>query len=202
MSFINLHCWLILYITMQGYYKYVQRASSWTAYCGRWKWHHKGLSFKVRLSLNRALVDNTESAPFLENLFKFWRDWRPDITRGFFNPPLMTGIINLDPSHWWFVSDLMVAMLDGKNSNLSLLCAGMAQWREHSPPTNVARVRFLVPASYVGWVCWISTLHQEVFLRVLRFFPLLKTNTCICVNCWFQFTVSLISAWALEWLGT
>ena len=28
--------------------------------------------------------------------------------------------------------------------------AGMAQWGEHSPPTNVARVRFPDPASYVG----------------------------------------------------
>lgn len=32
---------------------------------------------------------------------------------------------------------------------------GMAQWWEHSPPTNVARVWF--PASYVGGVCcWFS----------------------------------------------
>ena len=28
--------------------------------------------------------------------------------------------------------------------------AGVAQWREHSPPTNVARVRFPDSASYVG----------------------------------------------------
>ena len=40
---------------------------------------------------------------------------------------------------------------------------GMAQWWEHSPPTNVARVRFLDPASNVGWVCWFSSLHREVF---------------------------------------
>ena len=31
-------------------------------------------------------------------------------------------------------------------------------------------------ASYVGWVCWFSTLHREVFLRVLRFSPLLKNQ--------------------------
>mgnify|MGYP002260017222 CR=1 FL=1 len=36
--------------------------------------------------------------------------------------------------------------------------AGMAQWWEHSSPTNVARVRFPDPASYVGWVCWFSAL--------------------------------------------
>ena len=43
------------------------------------------------------------------------------------------------------------------------LFVGMAQWWEHSPPTNVARVRFPDSASYVGWVCWFSTHHREVF---------------------------------------
>ena len=39
----------------------------------------------------------------------------------------------------------------------SLGRAGVAQWWESSPPTNVARVRFPDPASYVGWVCcWFS----------------------------------------------
>ena len=41
--------------------------------------------------------------------------------------------------------------------------AGIAQWWEHSPSTNVAWVRFSYPASNVGWVCWFSTLHREVF---------------------------------------
>ena len=41
--------------------------------------------------------------------------------------------------------------------------AGMAQWWEHSPPTNMARVRFPDPGSNVGWVCWFSSLHREVF---------------------------------------
>ena len=44
-----------------------------------------------------------------------------------------------------------------------LWCAGMAQWWEHSPPTNVAWVRFPDSASYVGWVCWFFTLYREVF---------------------------------------
>ena len=42
----------------------------------------------------------------------------------------------------------------------------MAQWWEHSPPTNVAR--FQIPAStpYVGWVCcWFSPLLREVFSK-------------------------------------
>ena len=53
----------------------------------------------------------------------------------------------------------------------------MAQWWERSPPTNVARVRLPVPVSYVGCVCcWFSSLLREVFLRVLRFSPLLKNQ--------------------------
>ena len=51
--------------------------------------------------------------------------------------------------------------------------AGLAKWWERSPPTNVARVRFPDPPSYVGWVCcWFSTLLREDFLLVLRFPPL------------------------------
>ena len=43
--------------------------------------------------------------------------------------------------------------------------AGMTQWWERLPPTNVYRVRFPDPASYVGWVCcWFSSLLREVFL--------------------------------------
>ena len=51
------------------------------------------------------------------------------------------------------------------------------QWWERSPPTNVTRVRFPDPASYVGWVCcWFPTLLREVFLPVLRFSPFLKNQ--------------------------
>ena len=53
----------------------------------------------------------------------------------------------------------------------------MAQCWEHSPPTNVARVRILASTPNVGWVCrWFSPLLREVFLRVLRFSPLLKSE--------------------------
>ena len=39
------------------------------------------------------------------------------------------------------------------------------------------RVRLPVPVSHVGWVCcWFSSLLREVFLRVLRFSPLLKNQ--------------------------
>ena len=56
--------------------------------------------------------------------------------------------------------------------------ARVAQWWEHSPPTNVAPVQILVSTSYVGWVCcWFSSLLREVFRRVLQFSSLFKTNT-------------------------
>ena len=57
--------------------------------------------------------------------------------------------------------------------------AGMAQWWEHSPSTNVARVRFPDSTSYVGWVCcWFSSLLREVlFFSGYSGFPLsAKTN--------------------------
>ena len=55
--------------------------------------------------------------------------------------------------------------------------AGMAQWWEHSRPTNVSRVRFPHPPPYVGWVCCrFSSLLRDVFLRVLQFFPLLENQ--------------------------
>ena len=64
----------------------------------------------------------------------------------------------------------------GPNSGKSFILSderfsktGVAQWWEHSPPTNVARVRFPASASYVGWVSWFSSLLLEVFIRVLRF---------------------------------
>ena len=54
---------------------------------------------------------------------------------------------------------------------------GMAQWWEHSPPTNVARVQIPASTPYVGWVCcWFSPLLRGVFLRVLQFSPLLKNQ--------------------------
>ena len=48
------------------------------------------------------------------------------------------------------------------------------EW-ERSPSTNVSRIRFPNPASNKGWVSfWFSTLLREVFVRVLRFSPLLR----------------------------
>ena len=44
--------------------------------------------------------------------------------------------------------------------------------------TNVARVQIPASTPYAGWVCfWFSSLLREVFLRVLRFSPLLKKPT-------------------------
>ena len=55
--------------------------------------------------------------------------------------------------------------------------AGMAQWREHSPPTNVAgfdsqtRLRF-----EFEFVVGSRPSSERFFLRVLRFSPLLKNQ--------------------------
>ncbi len=59
--------------------------------------------------------------------------------------------------------------------------AGMSQWWERSPPTNVSRVRFPHPASYI---CGLSlllvlVLAPRVFLRVLRFSSLPKNSTLL-----------------------
>ena len=50
--------------------------------------------------------------------------------------------------------------------------------RALAPPTSVARAEIPASKPYVGWVCcWFSPLLREVFLRVLRFSPLLKKQT-------------------------
>ena len=79
--------------------------------------------------------------------------------------------MNLPPQRWlqplrWLGYETKSSQREG---------AGMVQWWESSPLTNVSRVRFPDPASYMGWVCcWFSTLVREVFRLV---FPLsLKTN--------------------------
>ena len=56
--------------------------------------------------------------------------------------------------------------------------ARVAQWWEHSPPTNVAPVQILASTSYVGWVCFCSLPCSERFFAGYYSFPLsLKTNT-------------------------
>ena len=60
---------------------------------------------------------------------------------------------------------------------LKLWGAGMMQWWEHLPTTNVAQLRFPDPPSYVGWVCcWFSTLLRGFFLRVIWFSSLHKNQ--------------------------
>ena len=54
---------------------------------------------------------------------------------------------------------------------------GMALWWKHLSPTNVAHVQIPASTPYVGWVCCLfSSLLREVFLRVLRFSPLLRNQ--------------------------
>ena len=53
----------------------------------------------------------------------------------------------------------------------------MAQWWEHTPPTNVARIRFWGLASYVGWVCcWFSSLLRGFFSGYSGFPPSTENN--------------------------
>ena len=51
--------------------------------------------------------------------------------------------------------------------------------------TQEERSKFPDAASYVGWICWFSSLLWEVFPLILRFFPTLKKLRLvrlICVN--------------------
>ena len=60
------------------------------------------------------------------------------------------------------------------------LRARVAQWWEHSPPTNVARVQIPASTQYVGWVCLfvvVSLPCSERFFSWYSGFPLSsKTN--------------------------
>ena len=57
--------------------------------------------------------------------------------------------------------------------------AVLAQWWVHSrsPPTNVAPVRILASAPYVGWFVVGSSPCSDSFLRISGFPLSLKTNT-------------------------
>ena len=86
-------------------------------------------------------------------------------------------------SEFWFLVCLRCPLASKHLDNIPLLGipkgrrswgARVAQWWERSPPTRVQ-----LPAStpYLGWVCcWFSPLLRKVFLRVLRFSPLLKNQ--------------------------
>ena len=116
--------------------------------------------------------------------------------------------IYLFAKNWSYKLTFSQKILTVKGTEMSLMSlmswgAGVVQWWEHSPPTNLARVRFPDSASYVGWVCWFSTLHREVFSGYSGFpSPQKPTFDLIYFHCSFQFTVSPISALALEWLDT
>ena len=79
--------------------------------------------------------------------------------------------------------------------------AGLAQWWERSPSTNVSRVRFPNPASCVGRVCcWFSTLLREVFLRGTPVFPSPQKPTFVNSNStWIIVKHFIMSPW-LGWL--
>ena len=84
----------------------------------------------------------------------------------------------------------------------NLLC--LDAYQNLSPTqTNVARVRFAIRRR--TWVEFVGSLlcTLEVFSGYFDFpFPQKLAFDLICVNCQFQFTVSSISAPALERLDT
>ena len=89
-------------------------------------------------------------------------------------------------SEYWFLVCLRFPLASKQLENIPLLGipkgrrswgARVELWWERSPPTKVARVQLPASKPYVGWVCcWFSPLNRKVFLRVLRFSPLLKNQ--------------------------
>ena len=78
---------------------------------------------------------------------------------------------------WVNFKDMLFSLNVSFEFNNHLEKQGMVQWWEHWPPINVARVQIPASTPYVGWVCcWFSPLLWEIFLQVLRFFPLLKNQ--------------------------
>ena len=72
----------------------------------------------------------------------------------------------------------------------------MAQWWEHSPPTNVARVRFPVSASYMSWVCyWFLSLLRGFFSGYSGFPPSTKNSISK-----FQFDLETVERRATPWI--
>ena len=71
-----------------------------------------------------------------------------------------------------------------KNSNwVEIILTEIRFNLQHLWP-NVARVWFPDPVSYVGWVCWLSTLHQEVFSSYSGLpSPQKPAFDLICINC-------------------
>ena len=68
---------------------------------------------------------------------------------------------------------------------------GMAQWWKHSPSTNVSRVRFPNPASYVGWVCcWFSPLLRGFSSGFCGFPPPQKSTFLNSNSIWKQWMKS------------
>ena len=81
----------------------------------------------------------------------------------------------IDSSSQWHHCMLMPQLTNQHNVNNG---ARVGRWWGHSPPTNVAPVQILASKPSLVWVCsWFSPLLQEVFLRILQLYPLLKTNS-------------------------
>ena len=80
--------------------------------------------------------------------------------------------------HFFLV--LRFLSLDNDFQKTLSLHTNLAQWWEHSPPNNMAWVRFPVPASYVGWVVMFvvgsRSPFSERFFSGYSGFPLSSKN--------------------------
>ena len=115
--------------------------------------------------------------PITKVLFKF--NLKSKLYRGF-----TTGAQNsAEQINQVFIGMTSAVVLFLSCSLLHVRGAGVAQWWECSPTTNVSRVRFLDPASSADWVCcWFSPLLQGFFSGFSGLPPSSKTN-----NSKFQF---------------
>ena len=63
----------------------------------------------------------------------------------------------------------------------------LAQWWQHSPPTNVARFRM-----WVEFIAWFSTLHREMVIVVFCYYVFLNSCSSIKLCVHFHFHVPMI----------
>ena len=105
---------------------------------------------------------------------KFWKFFSRNFS---FHSILPWYFYNFRLNGWYFGNSQFPEFLETFPGNFCTVCmlARVVKWWECLPPTSVAWVQIPASMPYVGWVCcWFSPLLREVFLRVLRFSPLLK----------------------------
>ena len=86
--------------------------------------------------------------------------------------------VNKTRKYWRTNKDQFPAQaLRMKGVFVTYVGARVARSDESTSLPRMARVQIPASTAYVGWVCcWFSPLLREVFLRVLRFSPLLNNQ--------------------------